>query len=407
MATAATTEKLPCITYADIRAKSSETHDPVLVKLKEEFNDGTHITSTVTKATNETGFTTLLTDTIPEFLEKGLNKLHYDGTELYENFSEVLGGNFQQTWREVESGRPLNQRTEANFKLDLFQLLQTETGDPHFDQTLKDYLLHSASPKLIKPRETSPKDHASIMRSLIGAYNNIPTVVPLTAVEQKSCHFKSYPLAWREDYSKSHDEVSGIPFLTQNMQLRYDQEVQGRAHDGARARQARKRSTEQYQSRRHGNSVGVSNQRFNPGRGRGQPRTQGRGRPYGGQGYERNRRVRGPEDGAPCPIHCEGMSRNAPGVHTWRMCFDNRKGPNYRPDRGSNNSRNNANDAYYQGGQQQPTASATRSSTGTRVAASAGRGTTLRRFAPTSNAMWDANNNTDQHYLDMFGFPPS
>ena len=45
-------------------------------------------------------------------------ELDDESKELYENFSEVLGGNFQQTWREVESGRPLNQRTEANFKLD-------------------------------------------------------------------------------------------------------------------------------------------------------------------------------------------------------------------------------------------------------------------------------------------------
>lgn len=354
----------------------------------------------------------LVTDTIPEFLDKGLNKLHYDGRDLYENFSEVLGSNFQQAWREVAGGRPLNQRSEANFKSDLYKLLQMETGDLHFDQTLKDYLLHSASLKLIKPRETSPKDHASIMRSLINAYNAIPTVVPLTEVEQKSCHFKSYPLAWREDYSKSHDEVSDIPLLTQNMQLRFDQEVQGRANNGARVRQARKRPPEQYQSRRHGNSVGVSNQRFNRGRGRSQPRTQGRGNgPHGGDGHGRNRRVRGPEDGAPCPIHCVGMSSNAPGTHTWRMCYDNRRGPNYRPDRGNDNaSRSNASDAYYQGGQQQPTALATnnRSSTSMRATASAGRVNSLRRSAPTSsNGMWDANNNSDQHYLDMFGFPSS
>jgi hypothetical protein len=164
----------------------------------------------------------LVTDTIPELLDKGLNKLHYDGRDLFENFSEVLGSYFQQPWREIAGGRPLFQRSEANFKLDLYKLLQTETGDLHFDQTLKDYLLHSANLKLIKPRETSPKDHASIMRSLINAYNAIPrTVAQTTMGECRICHAVTLSTIYFPEFSptRSIDQVQA--YLMTNP-CRYD-----------------------------------------------------------------------------------------------------------------------------------------------------------------------------------------
>lgn len=403
----ATTENVPIMTYEAMRDHHNNTEELPYVKLRQDFDDGTYVTERITKATNASGLITLTQDTIPEFLDKAENVLHYDGSERYNKFSDALGSNLKTTWNSIKNGRPENQRTTANFLQDLFELIKQESGDATFDQTQKEYLLHThSSYRLTKPKSVSPQDHSKIMRALINTFNSIPTVAPLTEKEIRSSHYKSYPAIWRESYNKSHDEIPDIQRLTASMQSFFNDEVSHRVRNGSRNRQGRKRSNSNSNSNngdsnaRHNNSqsTGVSNQGYRNNRGQSQPHG-GRGkRPRGGNSNGNDRRTRGPNDAAACPIHCAGMSADNCS-HTWYYCKLNPRGPNYEGD-ARTSSRNNATQNYYndQGSQQQQSAAARGDSRGR------GHTSAERQFgnASTQDRLWRASNN-DQHYLDMFG----
>jgi hypothetical protein len=64
----------------------------------------------------------LVTDTIPEFLDKGLNKLHYDGRDLYENILKCLevtsskpGEKLQVDVRSINVPKPISSQIYISF----------------------------------------------------------------------------------------------------------------------------------------------------------------------------------------------------------------------------------------------------------------------------------------------------
>ena len=362
----ATTECLPFINYDEMQEHYNSKEELHEVKLRQDYDDGTYKEAYVVKATNAGGIIILAQETIPEYLRVTFKELNYDIQDVYTYFANVLGPNFKSTWADIERKRRVNHRTEETFKKDLFELIKQESGDPHFDQTMKLYLTHSLGHyTLRKPLLTSPKEHSSIVRALVNIYNNIPTVTPLTEAEVRLCHYHSYPNKWREIYRKSHEEVSDIHHLTASMQDLYNEEVSSRARKAAR-QHSKKRPHSRSHGRRSDNedereSVSQSDvssieaedaseyesHQHQHHRGQSRPKNGGRRNKYprnsysngrGRSSYNYNKVTLDPED--PCPIHCIGMSKKDCS-HTWYLCKLNPKGPNYTHGRMSHN------DAHY------------------------------------------------------------
>jgi hypothetical protein len=383
---APSTDKAPFITYAQMREKNSKPIETTMVELTENFDDGSYTKVQVEVAHKEDGLSFLLSNTVPGFIQAG-GKLRYEHGDWHDNFPTVLDVIWRSTWRGVCDDRPVGDRNLDTFKEDLDKFMQIETGDPKWSETFRNYLNHSSEHKLSKPKEVSPEDNTTIIRALITTFNSIPNIPNLTESEMRSCVYKSLPMEWRRDYSKTRDTVGPIHQVTQYMSDLFHAERRKKIHESVGSRQQnRKRSASQDAANpQGGSSSGVSNQRRRSDRGRSQSRGGG-GR---GRSNNRNYTNRRPNDNDPCPVHCRGMTREE-ASHTWSRCRLNDRGENYQG-RGGNPQ---SNDSHYNQFHERQRNSAPNRGNGSGNASSAGNNR-------NASSNWQA----DEHYFDIVGLP--
>lgn len=362
------------------------------ITLEQVFEDGTSLKVKVPQyIPHEQGILFFLTETLPEFMTRTTNTLLYDGHDYFDHFPEVLDSSSRRVFQHFADAIPRNQHTRARFEETVFKFLQHQTGDEHFDTAFQSYLLGQLSDKPRKPIDVEPKIHRLNMDDLINAYNQIPTIPPLTEDQERTIHFRSYPQFYQDKYRTVHLLIQSVPELTSHMQNLHAMEArQAKTNKNNSRYYKRKAASEDSDSE-------ASNQEEEPTKRtrKKQPFQRSRTHPN----YSTDTRNQGQLnqyyllDQRPCPVHCEHMNRTDPKWHTWWLCDLNPRGPNYKPKDTRTHTKqpnNTPTDIHYHDLQQQPQRQ---------------RNVNDTNRTTNTNINTTSTNNNDRHYLDMFGFP--
>lgn len=190
--------KRPCIMY-----KTAFDHSELeKVKLTQGYDDGTTRSKRCPQFTGEQGIEGLL------YCEHRFRSIARqftwnEGSELFDNFEDILADNAEEEWDNLTSGIEEADRTV-----------------PRFDQTIRSFYLKYSDNEardtmfkyirtLTKPRDVEPAIHADRMETLIRYANQLNGTEPrLTDDQKKNIIFDTFPVKWKQNYIRSGRAVA-------------------------------------------------------------------------------------------------------------------------------------------------------------------------------------------------------
>jgi hypothetical protein len=323
-------DEKPAVSYEKAWDATEEVRQ---VKLTQEYQDGTHKEIKVPIDDGSKGPEYLIMVVMDEF-DDAAEELDYTNDELFINFARVLKGNTKFLWQNVTDGLTDAQKTTARFKQAKKELIQAIVG-PNQRNIMKSWLQNKCG----KPLGVGPLVHLGRIQELIRLTNAFDgTESKIDAAGAKDILLATYPKPWRERYLTSARELSTDSMLdiAQYMnRLWMIEELSGRGrnnNNGKGKKRYRRHDSDgdddddnMRNSRRDNGKSGNHSDRYDYYEDNASSR----------RSNKRRRRVQ-PEDD--CPIHGGG--------HTWDDCRINPDGPNYKPRRPYEGSRNSEYNNY-------------------------------------------------------------
>ena len=410
----ATTDQTSPITYSKHPQKTPRIF---YASLKQNFEDGSSAEASVPQFKPSYGTQFLLEQTYPDFIAAAQDTLFYDGADCFSHFPEVLDSTSRRRFEALAHEVPQRERSMNRFYETVYKFLQHLTGDENFHTAFLSYLLGEQDDKPKKPGKMAPVSHRLKMDDLINAYNQIPTVQDLTEEQERTIHFRSYPIHYQDKYREVHLMIQPIPALTSHMENLYQVERrQQRARKGAAKHRRFKRSASDMSSSSSSEDSDGSGDSYRHDD-EDQDQSKNKRRKVGKSGSNsRNKQGNQPRSyyNQPCPIHCQTMDRNHRNWHTWGPnlngtggCNLNPRSPNYIAHPSGSTSSQKHKDAHYADPHNDALFNEqTQASRGNEPRDGSTEVGMQRRTTTSSDRHGSSNDwQKDEHYFDLIGHP--
>jgi hypothetical protein len=265
------------------------------------------------------------------------------GEELFDGFGQCLIDRAETKWDAVVSTIPVADMDVARFDQAMTEyyrqwVLTDDPRDVLFDN-LKTWK---------KPREAKVQDHVNRIEQVIEYGNRLDGNRPQmnTPEEIRQTLFESFPNAWKQDFITSrgtvhtHTKEHIVDFMKIKEEFDKPQQSNGnnsnpngnttsKREDGSGNGQG-KRNRKRYNNNAKGNNNQSNKKREVVAGGNNQRNT--KKKKYGDIKAD---------DPCPIPWHYK--------KHTWKECFDNNDGPNYKPERAQQRQGNRGDQYHYHG----------------------------------------------------------
>lgn len=173
-----------------------------LIKLKQDFQDGSYKEKKCPVFSNEHGIEALF------YVEERFRKIAdrtlqwNTGIELFDGFEEVLIDTALTNWEDLIAPLANVDKTVERFEQTLQELYRKYVGSEARDTQIEYYKT------LRKPMKSNPLDHSSRMLTLARYGNKLPGVEPILTEQQvKKCIFHSFPPKWQQQFIRSGQHV--------------------------------------------------------------------------------------------------------------------------------------------------------------------------------------------------------
>lgn len=267
------------------------------VKLSQQYDDGSKKQKYCPVFAGKHGIEALLF--VEERFRKVAAQLEWADSELFDNFEEILVDTAEDDWEDIVGGIPEADRDDTKFDecMEKFYLKYCSNGAR---ETMFEYL----STQCRKPVGEEPRTHVSRMKTLYRYSNKLPgTEPPKTEQQIKMPIFKTFPETWRQTFVRSGKDVTDPNVTLQTIIdfMTTEKAFADKSSDGNKKRK-------------------------NDGDNKGNEKKKKKNEKQTNNGPE-----------SECRKH---------GNHKWKDCWDNPRGNNYRPNRGSGQGRGGGRNSY-------------------------------------------------------------
>ena len=305
---------------------SFDHQDLTQVKLSQAMVDGTTRKRSVPQFSGKYGVEALLHVELA-FCSAATHLLWNTADEFFDHFPECFSEQAEEQWRNIMAAVPAGALMNmARFDQCLREMYLYYVGADARD------VLYEHIKTWYKPYSKSVRDHATRMETVIRYAAMLPgTAIVWNDNEKKKCIFSTYPIKWQQSLCRVHRSTDHVT-LREIIEFMADEQGyadggNSNSSDGNRKKRGNHGGNGNDGAKRlRGGGGNNSNNSNNSGRGRGRRN----GKKNGGGNTNNRSDVAKPDPNKPCPIPWHY------GSHTWRECYDNKDGPNYRPDRRNN-----------------------------------------------------------------------
>jgi hypothetical protein len=251
--------------------------------------------------------------TIREFREVAEDLEFTEAQEKFKNFRKCLRDVARDDWDTAKAGQP---ETLQGFETTLYQFKLMILPEDIYE-TQKNYI-----ETLKKPFTMSVRDFVKRLRQIASYLSDFPrpaNATDLSEANLKNIIFRGMPKAWQENFVHANMRITTITLAQMTDYLSSEQVI-------ADARREKATTGRGSSGGRYGHSTGRG---ANPGRGRGyqgrnfQARGRGSFKRGASNSWSGSTSSRNEAQNDPCRYHGN--------AHSWKICFANPDGPNYRP----------------------------------------------------------------------------